>query len=125
MCIRNAGTPLGNTSTSNSAKFGMHKVTALVMALCRLHNYCINQRMDPGEPLEDVIAYNVSHGGFEIEETNGERIRPTALIGGGDHFDDVPCNVRRRQALSSRHHKDCLLQSVINQGLAHPKPVGW
>jgi hypothetical protein len=108
-----------------SAKFGLQKTTALVMALCRLHNYCINHRMDPGDPLDDDIAYNISQGGFELEGTDADSIRPTALIGGGDHFDDVSRTIRRRQASSSRRHKDRLLQSVVNQGLVRPRPLGW
>ena len=60
----------------NSSKIGSPKTTALViitrepwvMALFYLHNYCNNQGFDSGEPLEDDVAYNVAHGGCNLDE---------------------------------------------------------
>jgi len=48
-----------------------------VMALCSLHNFCINCSIDADEPLDDDIAYNARQGGFDQNRT------PTELVGGG------------------------------------------
>ena len=81
--------------------------------------------MDPSELLQDDVAYNVSLGGFELGETDLASIRPTELIDGGDHFDDVSRNIRRQQMSSSRLQKEQLLQFVVNQGFTRPRPNGW
>jgi hypothetical protein len=59
-----------------SSKAGLQKTTAMVMALCSLHNFCINRSIDADEPLDDDIAYNARQGGFDQNRT------PTELVGG-------------------------------------------
>ncbi len=75
-----------------SSKIGIQKTTALVMALYRLYNYCINQNIEPGIPLKDDVAYNGTHGAFELETTCNHPNTPTVLLGwwvGGGHFDFI------------------------------------
>lgn len=102
-----------------SAKIGLQKTTALVMALCSLHNFCINQSLDPDEPLEADNAFNASQGGFEHNSNRN----PIELIGGGEHFDDITRTLRRRQVPLTHRPKDFLHRSVVNQGLTRPRPM--
>ena len=91
------------------------KTTALVMALCKLHNFCIDEN-DNGitPPTADDNLEIALHGGFDLSafntSTNGDddsdeicdeieyqhdRDRLDSLLDGGAHFDDVPRNQRR------------------------------
>ncbi len=40
--------------------------------------------MEPGIPVEDDVAYNATHGGFELETTGNHPNSPTVLLGGGN-----------------------------------------
>ena len=99
--------------------------TALVMTLCRLHNYCIKQNIDPEDHLDDDVAYSTGHGGFVLEKVGNRPNLPTPLLGGGEHFDDAPRNVRRSRTSSSQRQKDLLHSSVVDQCLCRPRPHGW
>ncbi len=37
------------------SRIGLQRTTALVMALCCLDNYCLNQNIAPSDPLDDVL----------------------------------------------------------------------
>ncbi|CAB9524784.1 unknown protein [Seminavis robusta] len=85
------------------------KVTAVVRCLCRLHNFCVNERLErkaaatisqvdsPGEELtldmaerlaSDDMNIVVGEGGMLLEGA-GEEYRPEPLLHGGEHFDDI------------------------------------
>ena len=68
------------------SNMGLNKVTATVSALCRLHNYCLdsNQPLEPMFPRDDAQIATGCH----VEEARNEQ-GPTALLGGGEHFDDM------------------------------------
>jgi hypothetical protein len=75
--------------------YGLAKTTALVMCLCRLHNYCIDHREGnvrspnsvPPLTARDQADINV-HGGIPLDERNNNS--PDQLLHGGEHFDDAP-----------------------------------
>jgi hypothetical protein len=66
-----------------------------VIALAKLHNYCIDE-VDadvPAIPAADEMSIEMQ-GAVPLETDN--RI-PRQLLGGGHHFDDIDHNIRRRQ----------------------------
>lgn len=105
----------------------IQKSIALVNALAKLHNFCINQVREVASGIPDVLpldARNV-HGEFIIldEVENADVCVPTALLGGGDHFNDVPLS-QRRPRNATEHEKTLpryrLLQQVIESHMVRP-----
>ena len=101
------------------------KTIALVNALAKLHNFCINE-MDgdhagstADEPLvEDVANMESDENGFvplvcnnEIEDVLDIAVdTPDDLVGGGEHLDDVPRECRRN---NNRKEQDMLPQAKL------------
>jgi len=125
------------------ATVGLRKITAMVMCLCRLHNFLINRRIEergpsvvrplgrPGEDLERVdnplsgdeldIAAN---GGVPLEE-NGT---PVQLLDGGYHHDDTTAAYRKqfsRRGLSGEFPREIMRDVVLNGGNRRPLPARW
>jgi hypothetical protein len=90
-----------------STKMGLKKTTLMAMCLCRLHNYCINCRLDKdttGEEhltpfaidnfkIESVGGIHPVDGGVASMERQGRRDRNMdELLDAGNHFDDVDTN---------------------------------
>ena len=77
------------------AAFSVHKVNSLVMCLCRLHNYCLDENAAATKPLAiDSVSIRASGGFFTIEtEDNPES--PEALLHGGEHNEDTDLEERR------------------------------
>ena len=79
------------------------KTIGLVMALMKLHNFCITE-VDRGGAGEDVAARTSSAvdtfhivnqlEGFIPLDNMGDEVIPTQLLGAGNHFVDVPRNSR-------------------------------
>ena len=119
---------------------GIQKTTALLVILCRLHNFCIDRRLIAGSdgslypypsPLAMDNADIITHGGismdFEAEGLND--FSPEELLHGGEHFDDVTRDqVRQMQRAGCEFSadalpRDILHDSVIMQGLTRPTPT--
>ena len=92
-----------------SSKLSLQKIGSLLVCLCRLHNYCITERLNlvsPGEeddilpPTESDELQIASSGGVPLERSSRDpelnESSPEQLLHGGEHFDDVPRNIRRR-----------------------------
>jgi DDE superfamily endonuclease len=87
----------------------LRKTNALVMALCRLHNFCIDENEAITKPTASDTLDIALHGGIDlrafqnIDQDDGDfvydndRDRIDHLIDGGNHPHDVPNNVRRQQ----------------------------
>ena len=80
------------------------KTIALVNCLAKLHNFCINEANSADKGLcEDIGNIESGDGGFVPMVTNGEihdvlavNVQtPDGLVGGGEHFDDIPRALRR------------------------------
>ncbi len=80
------------------------KTIALVNCLAKLHNFCIDEVDTAAEGLgEDVVYIQSRESGYvpmvannSIREILGAEVQtPDSLIGGGDHFDEVPRSMRR------------------------------
>jgi len=91
------------------ANMGIKKITALTHCLCKLHNYCIDRRLEAftspldvdaalGFVLGDVPLDDAQGGGRRLDDTAGtEDRRPGQLLDGGQHHSDVNRSVIRAQ----------------------------
>ena len=79
------------------------KTIALVNCLAKLHNFCVDEVDTSAEGLgEDVVYIQSRESGYvpmvannSIREVLGAEVQtPDSLIGGGDHFDEVPRSMR-------------------------------
>jgi hypothetical protein len=105
------------------------KVGALVMCLCRLHNFCIDNgsAFSAGSTDEDErsirrVARHRSQlrGGTMSRAVRvDEHGRPTELLGGGHHFADVPGR-GRPTADNASTPMDAMLAMVADRGLVRP-----
>jgi hypothetical protein len=126
-----------------SSTTGLTKTTAMVMGLCRLHNFCIDQKLERRSQQEEAtsgaappgLALDNSeiatHGGIRLVRHTMNEMSPDELLHGGEHYDDVDRNLRRvlkRQA--ARDSKDMLprekLHDVVSsKQLRRPPPESW
>ena len=119
----------------------LRKTTALVTALAKLHNFCLDQAdtrilaMTAGDelkllsrevgsvPLEDAIVME----GVENDSRDEYRV-PRQSIGAGDHFEDVPREIRemRRRAYNDvRLPRERLAKDVVRENnYQQPRPRG-
>ncbi|CAB9516210.1 hypothetical protein SEMRO_768_G199570.1 [Seminavis robusta] len=116
----------------------------MVRCLCRLHNFCINERLEReqgGQPTISPVEESskdvaerlaaddlniVVEGGGVATGNVGDDYRPEILLHGGEHFDDVSYWTRT----SRKSHGDILprekmLSIVVENGLKRPTPRGW
>ena len=123
-----------------STKVSTKKVTCLCMALCRLHNFCINARLKPEginvptpshrTPEEEDLAPLASDS-LAIEMNAGISLdrsgRPTELLHGGEHFDDMPNRNMRawRRVGEDPLPRDSMCCQVQRMGMKRPIPVSW
>ena len=109
------------------------RIIALVNALAKLHNFCIDEKDDCSadrllNPLSNDTLHIMSDvNGFVPLEAGREHgtLLPRALMDGGHHFSDIPRSIRRqleRQLLlgSSLAPRQQLLEQVINSHLKRP-----
>jgi hypothetical protein len=108
------------------------KTTAMVVALAKLHNYCIDAKDEAGN-LIGSDALNISMvGAVPLEPSDDAGVSlPMGLMNGGDHFDDMDRNVRRRR---EREHgrengiivnlpRETLHLLIETKGLTRPPPT--
>jgi hypothetical protein len=127
-------------------KIPVHKTVALVLALAKLHNYCI----DENEARCDV-AYSsaldkwrneltgaavplveITHQQHTDASRTTDTVSPRQLLDGGSHFDDIGVNGRynrqRRYNYLSKSTgmplpRDRLHSHILDTGLARPIPI--
>ena len=119
---------MGRVEEAHSKLCWDWKVTALTSALCRLHNFCIdeNQSIEPMMQRDSAQIATGPHlapvqtSATGTEEHNG----PPELVGGGEHFDDVSRYTRRQMENATEEDgstpRDKLVQSVIEQDIHRP-----
>lgn len=101
------------------------KAISLVVGLAKLHNFCTDER----ELIETLPARDTSHleqvGGVPlVANANHEVLLPQQLMGGGEHFDDVDRNDRRRHQRRFRNivlPRERLLATVVDKDLQRPQ----
>ena len=121
-----------------STMLPISKVTALVRCLCRLHNFCINERLlanlvnSPGpandpvvaQPLDSDLANIALAGGAYI--LNGtDQFNPEELLHGGEHFDDVSRSVRVSRKKSDILPRENMCNLVEEYDMRRPTPKNW
>ena len=112
-----------------SSAIAIHKVTALTIALCKLHTYLVDVRVE--KALAQDIVYCCNNGGFVDLEENEEGVPvPTGLLHGGEHLDDVSTEQQRRDNYRTRRNRNILpreklLGIVIDKGIRRPTPRAW
>jgi len=105
------------------------KIVAIVMAMARLHNFCI----DEGEPLAtqrsavDELSSELN-GAVTLSATASGDVTVNELTGGGEHFRDVPRTVRRmgERRIESRGGqlpRERMCNIVAEKGLTRPAPM--
>ena len=131
-----------------SKSIHIRKVPSLIVCLCRLHNFCITERLnrtkgkrrkntnlsllgDVRPPTAADNAEIVLNGGIPLVVVPGNATSPEQLLHGGEHYDDVPRALRRgvlsraRRLTNDKLPQDLMLESVIMQGLKRPTPKNW
>jgi DDE superfamily endonuclease len=120
-----------------STMLPISKVTALVRCLCRLHNFCIDERVlhlaseeeDDGDfvarPLDSDLANITLAGGASI--LNGtDQFNPEELLHGGDHFDDVSRTVRvSRKKTDGLLPREIMCNIIEEFDMRRPTPKNW
>ena len=101
------------------------KTTHLVLALCELHNFCIDERDSSiSSPTRSDTANIANESG---DMTVSRRTPNRNLVGGGHHADDVGGRLRQHSAPNDIRYlpRNVLLRSLIAQGkTSRPKPMG-
>ena len=112
------------------AGFGMRKTNSLLMCLCRLHNFCIDENTGCTKPLAvDNVAIRSSGGIFTIPTAENPD-SPEALLHAGEHNDDTELEDRRafaRRGLgrNGKTPREILLTMVEEGGYKRPTPKHW
>lgn len=104
----------------------IRKTCALVHALAKLHNFCIEQndtrRTAPLDRDHSRLILSDGHVPLEHSTTSGTPL-PLQLLNSGHHFDDVPRNVRHGQN-NEAFPRIRLLQKVIDSLQVRPRERG-
>ncbi len=112
-----------------SSRFSITKIIALVMALAKLHNYCISLS-DSNVTIEEMLVYlhsdldqiSTNKDGFVRVDHNSNNYCCPDLIGGGEHFLDMPNrNLRRLKQDLSILPCSILHQHVIGSHKTRPR----
>lgn len=103
--------------TAMPMNLSVKRSVALVIALAKLHNFCIDETdlEVPAVPAADELEIEM-HGGVRLETTemSGTTRIPRQLIGGGNHFHDMDLLSRRRQ---ERQYRSQAQESAHDQQL--------
>jgi hypothetical protein len=108
------------------------KIAPLVLCLCRLHNFCIDNNEQHVEKATVAHAHhiqgavNFSNAFSEINAAQApvaldENNIPSDLLFGGHHFNDAP---RNRRSETNICPMDNMMLSVQHQNLMRPMPRG-
>jgi hypothetical protein len=102
MCLRHVHTPVGDPSQRNPNASVSKETIALVIALAKLHNFCIDENDAQAPPSHALNELRTEmRGGAPLETTTtstGSRVlTPPQLLDGGRHFDDIDLQSRRRR----------------------------
>ncbi len=105
----------------------LSKTVRLVMALAKLHNFCIDEKDLNIHPLtaRDELNIRRSESGYvPMEDIRGTGQHGTReLVGGGHHTDDYPRDIRRSlHRYNGVLPREIMLDKVARSGLSRPCP---
>ena len=116
-------------------KLTIKKIVVLVNVLARLHNFCIGEIPEEDEcsiipeelDSDRLNIMNHKHGYVELEDAaDGTLLNvPIALMHGGEHFDDITINHRRRHKQQNPDEttpRQLLHDRVLNSHMRRPLP---
>ena len=133
---------LGILRKALPAAMGLRKTSSLVICLCRLHNYCINRRLErqnngllPNDTIPEPTACDAMEiavaGGVEVRhQKNSNNYFVDDFLHGGEHFDDVGESVRKQFSRRGIRKgdivpRDKLLAMVERGGFQRKTPKAW
>ena len=99
-------------------RVSLKKTIALVIALAKLHNFCIDENEAQALPSRALDELRTEmQGGVPLEattsNTGGTRaVVPRQLIDGGRHFDDIDRQSRRHRIRQYQSQADALDQQL-------------
>ena len=102
------------------------RVGPLVMCLCRLHNFCVNEssskispkpsRMDEAH-IRQSTTRNATESSVHFDPETGA---PREMIGGGHHFRDLSSSGRKPEGEDDETPMDYMIDLVRETGLSRP-----
>ena len=103
----------------------VQKTTSLVYCLCKLHNYCIDEKDGAVAPATATDTLEIAaDGGVALV---GQSQTPEQLLNGGNHFDDIlrrdRVQYQRQSNLEAVSPRDLLHEVVVKKDLGWPSPV--
>ena len=106
------------------------KSTALVLCLCKLHNFCIEEQEGIEQPMACDVVHIANNGGIslpqmddndEVWNYNEDDDRIDGLLDGGEHFNDINRNVRCRWERNTDLPCMSMLKSIKDGGYQRPE----
>lgn len=117
----------------------LRKTTAMVLALAKIHNFCIDKtdtNILPMTASDELRLLRNEFGSVPLDESTlvlddgsqEEILVPRQLIGAGDHFEDIPREireVRRRGYNDTRLPREVLAEDYVRENnYQRPRPRG-
>jgi hypothetical protein len=117
----------------------IRKTTSLVLALAKIHNFCIDQNetsMIPSTSVDELRSASQANALVPLELFNGDyddmadgnTTVPRQLIGGGEYFDDLPSDIwqlSRRRYLGVQLPRELLAEDIVKENnYLRPRPKG-
>ena len=94
------------------------KITALTYCLCKLHNFCIDEKEKEHYEQTKIDAfYSSLNGSIDVQEDSAGNKIPTDIIHGGEHSDDF---IRKNIPVSNIPH-EMMLKIVQEKDLHRPQ----
>jgi hypothetical protein len=105
------------------------KTTAIVIAMAKLHNYCIDEA-DVAENAVPRERYDIEMNGIPLlaaDDVNDANVGvPRGLLDGGQHYGDIPVNARMQRVRAvpdSLLPRTLLHQQIVDKSLTRPVPA--
>ncbi|KAL7475863.1 hypothetical protein ACHAW6_001761 [Cyclotella cf. meneghiniana] len=114
-----------------SVNIKVQKISTLVLALCKVHNFCIdNSSEEVGRPSETDIVDSTMDGGLFLPrldhssayfcQCDSENDRLDSLLDGGDHVDNHTRDQRRLYRVERDLPGNRILDTFTEQSVEHP-----
>ena len=98
---------------------GIHKITAMTVCLCKLHNFLINQKENiPPQWTSQDAAHGMIRGSIPMnrqQEHIDEPDVPQQLLDGGEHFEDISMAALRRERYAAAQLNNLARVTLFNQ----------